>query len=119
MGGGLIQAGPIRLTAWAPDGHRRAMCAQRPVRRLPRGLEPTRRDGHARYGPLMQHAIPAWGDQRVYLALATSRFWKTYCLVRLALVSRGRAIPLVWTVRDHPSRRVASHVDLELLDQGA
>ena len=39
--------------------------------------------------------------------------------MRLALVYRGRAIPLVWTIREHPSSRVASQVYKALLEKAA
>ena len=90
--------------------HSRAVYAQSTVRRLTRWLENTRIDVHALYGPLIQQAIAEWGDQRVYLALDTSMLWNTYCLVRLSLVYRGRAIPMVWTVLEHPSSSVAYDV---------
>ena len=114
---GRIQAGNISLTAWVPDVPSRAVYAQSTVRRLTRWLENTRIDVHALYGPLIQQAMAEWGDQRVYLALDTSMLWNTYCLVRISLVSRGRAIPMVWTVLEHPSSSVAYDVYKELLDK--
>ena len=57
----------------------------------------------------MQPALAEWGAQRVSLALDTSMWWHTSWLVRRARVSRGRAIPLVWTVREHPRCGVADH----------
>src|SRR5918996_5392600 len=95
---GLIQSGTIRLTAWGPSVHSRAMLAQSTVRRLTRWLENERIAVHTLYGPLIQQAIAKWGDQRLYLALDTSMLWHPYGLVRISLVYRGRAIPLVWTV---------------------
>jgi hypothetical protein len=92
---------------------------QSTVRRLTRWLENERIAGHTLYGPLVQEAIAEWGDQRVDLALDTSMLWTTYCLVRISLVSRGRAMPLVWTSLEHPSSRVAYHVDNAMLDQVA
>ena len=119
MVAGLIQSGNISLTAWVPYVHSRAMFAQSTVRRLTRWLENERIAVHALYGPLIQQAIAEWGDQRVYLALDTSMLWNTYCLVRISLVYRGRAIPLVWTVLEHPSSSVAYDVYKEMLDQVA
>jgi hypothetical protein len=55
----------------------------------------------------------------VYLALDTSTLWNTYCLVRISLVYRGRAIPIVWKVLEHPSSSVAYAVYQELLDKVA
>ena len=116
---GLIQSGNISLTAWVPYVHSRAMFAQSTVRRLTRWLENERIAVHTLYGPLIQQAMAEWGDQRMYLALDTSMLWNTYCLVRISLVYRGRAIPLVWTVLEYPSSSVAYNVYKEMLDQVA
>jgi len=56
MIGGLIQSGNIRLTAWTPDGHSRAVYAPSSVRRCAHGLEHDRIDVPALYGPLLPHA---------------------------------------------------------------
>jgi hypothetical protein len=37
-----------------------------------------------------------WKDKDIFLALDTSLFWDEYCLVRLCVVYRGRALPVVW-----------------------
>jgi Transposase DDE domain len=116
---GLMQSGTISLTAWAPYVHSRAVFAQSIVRRFSRWLENDRIDVHAFYGPLLQQALAEWGTQVLYLALDTSMLWETYCLVRLSLVYRGRAVPLVWTVLEHPSSSVAFEVYKGLLDQVA
>ena len=97
--------------------HSRAVYAQSTVRRVTRWLEQTRIDVHALYGPVLQQAIAEWGDQRLYLAPDTSMWWNTSGLVRIALVSRGRAIPMVGTVREHHSSRVAYDVYKALLDK--
>jgi hypothetical protein len=74
---------------------------------------------HQVYGPLIQQALAAWGTQARYLALATSTWWETYGLVRLSRMYRGRAVPIVWKVRQHPSSRVAYTVYADLLDMAA
>ena len=33
--------------------------------------------------------------------------WDTYCLIRLSVIYRGRAIPLVWCVLKHGSAQVS------------
>jgi hypothetical protein len=116
---GLMQAGKIRLTAWAPYVHSRAAYAQSTVRRFARWLENDRIDVPALYGPLIQQALAEWGTQVLYLALDTSTLWNTYCLVRISLVYRGRAVPLVWKVLDHPSSSVAYNVYKEMLEKAA
>ena len=115
---GLIPSGKISLTAWVPYVHSRAVYAQSTVRRFARWLENERIDVHALYGPLIQQALAEWGNHVLYLALDTSTLWNTYCLVRLSLVYRGRAIPIVWTVLEHASSSVAYTVYKDVLDQG-
>jgi hypothetical protein len=114
---GLIQSGKISLTAWAPYGYTRAVYAQSTVRRFTRWLEHKRVAVQALYGPLLQQALAEWGEHRVYLALDTSMLWNTYCLVRLSIVYRGRAVPLVWKLLEHPSSSVAYEVYQEMLEQ--
>ena len=55
----------------------------------------------------------------LYVALDTSMLWNTYCMVRLCVVYRGRAVPLVWCVIEHGSAMVAYDVYKELLDKAA
>lgn len=45
--------------------------------------------------------------------------WDTYCIVRVSVISRGRAVPLVWSVLEHGSAMVAHEVYQDLLDQAA
>jgi hypothetical protein len=114
---GLIQSGNVSLAAWVPYVHSRAVLAQSTVRRFARWLENDRIDVHAVYGPLIQQALAEWGMQVLYLALDTSLLWETYCLVRVSLVYRGRAIPIVWKVVEHPSSSVAYDVYQDVLEK--
>jgi len=116
---GLIQSGQISLTAWAPYVYSRAVYAQSRVRRFARWLDNERIAVPALYGPLIQQALAEWGDHIVYLALDTSMLWNTYCLVRLSIVYRGRAVPIRWKVLEHPSSSVAYDVYEEMLDMVA
>jgi predicted RNA binding protein YcfA (HicA-like mRNA interferase family) len=116
---GLIQSGQISLTAWAPYVYSRAVYAQSSVRRFARWLDNARIAVHSLYGPLIQHALAEWGEHILYLALDTSMLWNTYCLVRLSIVYRGRAVPIVWKVLEHPSSSVGYDVYEEMLDKVA
>jgi hypothetical protein len=115
----LIQARVVSLTAWAPYVHSRAVYAQSLVRRFDRWLQNPRIAGHRVYGPLIQHALAAWGTSVLYWALDTSTLWEAYGLVRIALIDRGRAIPLVWKVRQHPSSSVTYAAYADFLDTAA
>jgi len=116
---GLIQAGWISLTAWAPYVVSRAQYAQSTVRRFRRWLDNDKIDVLSLYGPFIQQAVAAWGEQALYVALDTSMLWNTSCLVRLSVIYRGRAVPLVWCVLQHGSAQVAFDVYRDLLERAA
>ncbi|NER88193.1 MAG: hypothetical protein F6K64_14680 [Moorea sp. SIO3A2] len=73
---------------------------------------------HRLYKPLIQSALADWKQECLYLSLDTSLFWDEYCLVRLAVVHRGRALPVVWRVMEHGSASVAFKDYREMLEQG-
>ena len=116
---GLIQSRTVSLPEWVPFIHSRAQFAQSIVRRFRRWLDNERIQVHKLYGPLIQHALAEWGEHSLYLALDTSLLWDKYCVIRLSVVYRGRAIPLVWTVLVHPSSTVAFDLYRNLLDKAA
>lgn len=116
---GLIESGLISLTSWAPFVHGRAMFAQSSVRRFARWLANERIEAHQLYGPLIQQALTSWGAHTLYLALDTSLLWEQYCVIRISLIYRGRAIPLVWQVIEHASSSVAYATYQALLDKAA
>src|SRR5262245_24625484 len=45
--------------------------------------------------------------------------WNTYCLIRLSVIDRGRAVPLVWCGLEHGSAHVGFETYRELLDRAA
>ena len=71
------------------------------------------------YGPLIQEGLAEWGDHKLYLALDTSRLFDDYCLIRISVVFRGRAVPVAWKVLEHKSSTVSYAVYEELLDHAA
>jgi hypothetical protein len=113
---GLIQAGCVSLTAWVPFVKGRACYAQSTQRRFARWLGNPRVEVQGLYAPLIQHALREWGKHTLYLALDTSLLWNQYCVIRLSLVYRGRAVPLVWEVVAHGSSSVAHAAYEALLD---
>ena len=116
---GLIQAGGISLTAWAPYGMSRAQYAQSTVRRFRRWLDNDTIDVLSLYGSCMPHALAEWGEQALSVAWDTSRLWNPYCLIRLSVLYRGRAVPRVGCVLHHGSAQVAVGADRDLLDRAA
>jgi hypothetical protein len=114
---GLIHASSMSLGAWAPFVVSRARYSQSTVRRFRRWLDNDKIEVHTLYGPLLQQALVGWGEKTLYVALDTSMLWNTYCMVRLAVIYRGRAVPLVWCVLEHGSAAVAYDVYKALLDK--
>jgi hypothetical protein len=113
---GLIETGKVNLPAWVPFVSGRAQYAQSTQRRFRRWLGNRRIEVVPLYGPLIQHALREWGTNTLYLALDTSMLWNQYCLIRLSLVYRGRAVPLVWEVLEHGSSSVTHAAYEALLD---
>ena len=116
---GLIHSGSISLCAWTPFVISRAQYSQSTVRRFRRWLDNDTIEVHALYGPLMQQGLVGWINKTLYVALDTSMLWDTYCMVRLSVIYRGRAVPLVWMVIEHGSATVAYEVYEALLDRAA
>jgi len=87
------------------------------VRRCRRWLDNDQIEVHTLYGPLLQQALIGWVDKTLSVALDTSMVWNTSCLVRLSVISRGRAVPVVWCVLEHCSAMVAYDVYQAFLEK--
>ena len=56
--------------------------------------------------PGIAAALVNWGVSSITLIEDTSMLWDQYCLIRLSVQYRGRAIPLVWRVIRHGSSSI-------------
>lgn len=112
---GLIQTHDINLPEWIPFVHSRAKKAQSTERRFSRWFHNANIDVAAIYAPLIKQALRDWGHEKLYIALDTSMLWNCYCQIRLCLIYRGRAIPLVWLTIKHGSSSVKFIFYKELL----
>jgi len=113
---GLIKSECVNLTAWIPYVLSRAKYAQSVQRRFQRWLYNSRIQVHHLYAPLIQKALEDWGEYKLYLALDTSLLWNQYCIIRICVIYRGRAIPIVWQVLEHKSSNVSYETYQHLLD---
>jgi hypothetical protein len=113
----VIQTGSVNLTKWVTYVPCRGIFAQSTQRRIQRWLYNPRINVHRLYQPLIQAALAGWEEETIFLALDTSLFWDEYCLVRLCVVYRGRALPVVWRVLEHKSASVAFTDYQEMLQQ--
>jgi hypothetical protein len=68
------------------------------IRRLRRFLANPRVDVRAYYDELVRGALAAWAGQTLELILDTTTVAGRLVILRVSLVYRGRAVPLVWQV---------------------
>ena len=108
----LIHAGDVNLTKWSMYIPCRGQFAQSRQRRIQRWLNNPRINVHRIYKSLVTAALSKWSESTIFLALDSSLFWDEYCLIRLSVIHRGRALPLVWRVMKHESASV-SFVDYQ------
>jgi hypothetical protein len=45
------------------------------------------------YGPQITWALSEWSDETIYLSFDPTMLWNQFCVMRLSVVYRGRAIP--------------------------
>ncbi|OLV17251.1 hypothetical protein BOO71_0005104 [Deinococcus marmoris] len=63
----------------------------------------------------MTRALRDWGGQTLILALDTSVLFEKFCLIRVLVLFRGRAVPLVSRVLEHSSAQVSTDHLLPIL----
>lgn len=115
----LCQTGSVSLTKWTVYMPCQGIFAQSKQRRISRWLHNARINVHRLYSPLIQAALANWQEEVMYIALDTSLFWDEYCLVRLCVIHRGRALPVGWRVFKHKSASLAFSDYREMLLQAA
>lgn len=91
---GLICSGCISLTKWTIYIDSRAKSAQSYQRRLSRWLHNPRINVQRLYSPIIQAALSTWGTSEIVLIEDTSMLWNRYCLIRVSVRYRGRAVPV-------------------------
>jgi len=116
---GLLLEKCVHLPSWATVIHSRARYAASRYRRLQRWLHNDKVKPQAIYAPLIRAALSTWEQVRATIVLDTSVLWNKFVLIRVSLLYRGRAIPLVWKVRRHTSANIAFADYASLLRQTA
>ena len=108
MVSGLVMSQRSTLPAWLPHIDAGATLAQSTERRVRRWLENPAINPTRIYGPLITRALRDWGKHTLILALNTSVLFEKFCLIRVSVLFRGRAVPLVSRVLEHPSAQVST-----------
>ena len=114
---GVIQEGSVNLTRWLSHVQTPAQQAQSTQRRFARWLHNPRIHPTHLYGSWIQAALSEWKDSVLYLSFDTTMLWDSFCVIRLSVVYRGRAVPLIWRVFAHGSSSVKFIVYQDLLDK--
>lgn len=116
---GLICSECISLTKWGVYVQSRAQFAQSHQRRFSRWLHNSRIHIQRTYSPLIAAALAQWGVSEITLIEDTTMLWDEFCLIRLSIQYRGRAIPLIWRVLRHGSSSVRFEVYQLMLKRAA
>jgi hypothetical protein len=105
---GLCVTKTVNFNLWGEVIIGAAQQAASHQRRFHRWLHNPYVSPFAFYYPLLLAALRTWPvEQVMYLALDTTALPKGYVLIRLALIYRGRAIPVTWRVLKHASTEVS------------
>jgi hypothetical protein len=108
---GVIHEGRVNLMRWLY--HVQTSAQQSTQRRFSRWIHNYRIHPTHVYSP--QAALSGWKDTVLYLSFDTTMLWDTFCVIRLSVVYRGRAIPVIWRVLEHGSSSVKFIVYQDLL----
>ena len=104
---GLLLSAQVSVPGWLAHIISKANFAQSVERRVARWLHNHAIDPMALYRPLITRALRGWGPHRLTLALDTSMLFEHFCLIRVAVLWRGCAVPLVSQVIEHHSAQVS------------
>ena len=115
---GLLMEECVHVSQWSV--HRPGkMDAASKQRQLKRWLENTKICAAAIYKPLARAALAEWAGEKAYLGLDSSSLWGRFVIVRVALIYRGRALPLSWLILEHQSTSVAFEAYKHILIEAA
>lgn len=105
---GLCLSETVNFNKWGEVVISQAQYASSNQRRFQRWLKNKQVKPLKFYYPLLKVALSEWSlDKTLYLALDVSDLKNGYILIRLALIYRGRSIPVSWRVMKHDSTSVS------------
>ena len=115
---GVLMSQHVSLNRWCQHRPGQAK-AESKVRQFSRWLHNPKIKAAAIYRPLIRTALKEYAGEKVVLALDTSQLWECFVIVRISLVYRGRAIPIVWQVIASGSATVSYEAYEALLERAA
>ncbi len=115
---GIILDKSVHLSKWGVHRCGEAQAASK-QRQFARWLKNAKIVPAEIYKHLAQTALGEWRGAKIYLALDSSSLWDEFVLVRIALVYRGRALPLSWVVLKQKSTMAAFEKYKHILKEAA
>jgi hypothetical protein len=115
---GILLEKSVHLSKWGIQRSGETQAASK-QRQFARWLKNNRIVPNEIYKPLAQTALLDLRGQKLYLALDGSSLWDEFVIVRLALVYRGRALPISWVVLQQKSTTVAFEKYKHILKEAA
>jgi hypothetical protein len=115
---GVLLEKSVHLSKWGVHRTGRAKAASQ-QRQFVRWLNNTKIEHATIYPKLVKTVCADWGGHKIYLALDSSSLWDEFVIVRIALVYRGRALPLSWIVLKQQSTMVAFEKYKPILKEAA
>ena len=114
----LIASGTVHLSVWSLYRNSQAKISS-VERQFARWLHNKKVNVNEIYRALATLAWVDWAGEALELALDTTLLWDKYAVVRLAVIYRGRALPLTWVVVEQRSATVALHHYQAMLREAA
>jgi hypothetical protein len=115
---GIIKEKCVHLSHWGNHRPGEVQAASK-QRQFARWLSNAKIQEAGLYRKLAQKALASWKGETIYLALDSSSLWNRFVIVRVALIYRGRALPLSWLVMEHASTSVAFEAYQHILKAAA
>ena len=115
---GVLMEQSVQLSKWGTQRAGGAKAASK-QRQFARWLKNNRIIPGEIYKHLAQTAFADWAGNQVYLALDASSLWDEYVIMRLAVIYRGRALPISWVVLKQKSTMVAFENYKSILNDAA
>jgi hypothetical protein len=115
---GVLMEKSVHLSKWSAHRRGEAQAASK-QRQFARWLKNARIVPAEIYKCLAQTGFADWAGQKIYLALDSSSLWDEFVVVRVALIYRGRALPLSWVILKQQSTSVAFEKYKHILKEAA
>jgi hypothetical protein len=115
---GVLLERSVHLSKWGIHRTGRAKAASK-QRQFVRWLKNAKIEPAMIYRDLVKTVFAEWRNHKIYLALDSSSLWDEFVIVRIALIYRGRALPLSWIVLKQQSTMVAFEKYKQILKDAA